>query len=236
MSQGTIQHRDAFLANLYQRLGSKPMNVEEHPILPVNDLPHETLANLSPEEVLGVAKARVKKINAEIVETSLSTLRESIASLIKEQGGGDVLFSSDERFQQYGLTDVTGNFTSHFWLPGKENRDNNIQTARNANISVAFAEFLIAETGSVVVETSAAQGRTLHFLPAHYISIVPMSKVVPRTTQMADFYQEKIEKGEKVGSDITIISGPSNSGDIEMELVVGLHGPLQVTYVVVKDR
>ena len=74
-----------------------------------------------------------------------------------------------------------------------------------------------------------------YILPKHYISIIPFSKLVPRSTQPAAFIQ-KNRKGEKIGSAIHFISGPSNSGDIEMQLVVGLHGPLEVCYVVVMDR
>ncbi|MGH2192969.1 LUD domain-containing protein, partial [Enterococcus faecalis] len=55
-------------------------------------------------------------------------------------------------------------------------------------------------------------------------------------TQQTALDKKKRQKGEKTGPAIHFISGPSNSGDSEMQLVVGLHGPLEVCYVVVMDR
>lgn len=55
--------------------------------------------------------------------------------------------------------------------------------------------------------------------------------MVPRSTQAATW----LDENKKPGSTLHFISGPSNSGDIEMQLVVGLHGPLEINYVIVKD-
>ncbi|MDR0920975.1 MAG: lactate utilization protein C [Lactobacillales bacterium] len=235
-----IQNREPFLQNLRERLNIERADVRTHPFQPVNDLPHETLAGLSQEELLEVAKKRVPFINAEIVETTEADLAETLKKLVAEYGGGEVMTSTDERFADFGLADFQGQdgdgYTMHQWKVGEEYREENIATAQGSNVAIAFAEFLLAESGSIVVESTPGQGRTLHFLPTHYLSIVPMSKIVARTTQFADFYQEKLERGEKIGSDVNIISGPSNSGDIEMVLVTGLHGPIEVKYVVVKDR
>ncbi|OJG92253.1 hypothetical protein RV15_GL003355 [Enterococcus silesiacus] len=225
-----------------EKLGTERQSVKAHPFHPINDLPETTLADKSPEELLEVAKKRVEKINTKLIETTKDQLAVTINQIIEEFGQGKILLPIDERFSTYGLDRFTqkGAFGEEneqlkFWQKGSEHRETNIDNAQRANIAIAFAEFLLAESGSVVVETNAGQGRSLHFLPQHYISIIPMSKIVPRSTQAAAYYAQKQAKGGKVGSAIHFISGPSNSGDIEMQLVVGLHGPLAVYYVVVKD-
>jgi L-lactate dehydrogenase complex protein LldG len=235
--EGSIENQSVFLEKLYAKLGTKSVDVSDHPFHPVNDLPHQTLAGKTTFELLEIAKERSKKINAQILECELGDLSGVLKREILNYGGGDVLTSTDDRFSEFCLEQFLSEghdaYEIHQWKKGEEYRDENIQQAQSSNIGIAFAEFLLAESCSVVVESHAGQGRNLHFLPTHYISIVPVSKVVTRTTAWADHYQEKLGRGERIGSDVNIISGPSNSGDIEMVLVTGLHGQIEVKYIVV---
>lgn len=224
---GTIENRTQFLDTLLKKRGGVELPFEPYKL--ISDLPQTHLADLSSDELLELAKEQARRVSANLVETTSSEMNEIIQGLIEKSGGGQVMIPSTDELEKLGVNIISDQLVK--WKIGKENREENINAAQNSNVVVAVPKFFLAESATIVVESEAGQGRSLHFLPTHYISVVPLSRMVPRSTQAAAW----LDENKKPGSTLHFISGPSNSGDIEMQLVVGLHGPLEINYVIVKD-
>jgi L-lactate dehydrogenase complex protein LldG len=81
------------------------------------------------------------------------------------------------------------------------------------------AEAAIAETGTVV-ETSAG-GKTLlpGLIADVHVSIVRVASVVPRMEEALAAFTAAPPRN------VSFLSGPSKTGDIEQTLTVGAHGP-----------
>jgi L-lactate dehydrogenase complex protein LldG len=79
----------------------------------------------------------------------------------------------------------------------------------------------VAETGSLVIKHSPEHGRALSLVPAVHVAIVEPKNLVG---DLVDLF----EKLGRDGGGATIITGPSKTADIEMDLVVGGHGPGKV--------
>lgn len=224
---GTIENRTQFLDTLLKKRGGVELPFEPYTL--ISDLPQTHLADLSTDELLELAKEQARRVSANLVETTSSEMNEIIYGLIEKSGGGQVMIPSTDELEKLGVNIISDQLVN--WKLGKEKREENINAAQNSNVVVAVPKFFLAESATIVVESEAGQGRSLHFLPTHYISVIPLSRMVPRSTQAATW----LDENKKPGSTLHFISGPSNSGDIEMQLVVGLHGPLEINYVIVKD-
>ncbi|MDG6137304.1 lactate utilization protein C [Lactococcus petauri] len=224
---GTIENRTQFLDTLLKKRGGVELPFEPYTL--ISDLPQTHLADLSTDELLELAKEQARRVSANLVETTSSQMNEIIQGLIEKSGGGQVIVPSTDELEKLGVNIISDQLVK--WKIGKEKREENINAAQNSNVVVAVPKFFLAESATIVVESEAGQGRSLHFLPTHYISVIPLSRMVPRSTQAATL----LDENKKPGSTLHFISGPSNSGDIEMQLVVGLHGPLEINYVIVKD-
>jgi L-lactate dehydrogenase complex protein LldG len=103
-----------------------------------------------------------------------------------------------------------------------------------ADIGITNVHRLIAETGSVVVASRPNEPRSLSLLPPVHICIAERSQLLPDLFDLFDLYSPIASPGKSTPpSCLTLITGPSKTGDIELKLVTGVHGPGAVHVILV---
>ncbi len=98
-------------------------------------------------------------------------------------------------------------------------------------VSVTPAFCAVAETGSVVLLSSADSPTSLNFLPDVHIVIVGMEQLVPH---YEDVWVKLRALGE-IPRTVNFITGPSKTADIEQTLQIGAHGPRNLHVFLVPD-
>ena len=95
------------------------------------------------------------------------------------------------------------------------------------DVGISECDALIAQTGSVLVTNRSAGGRALSILPPHHVVLARRDQLVADLTAAFELLNRKY--GDNYPSMISFITGPSRTGDIERILVLGAHGPKQLT-------
>jgi len=96
----------------------------------------------------------------------------------------------------------------------------------NCDASITGCELLIARTGSLLMSSAQASGRTVSVYAPIHICVAYTSQLVYDIKESLLILKEKY--ANKLPSLITLASGPSRTADIEKTLVVGVHGPKEV--------
>ena len=154
---------------------------------------------------------------------------EAVATLLRERsirgvvlGSGAVLDSLDlsERLKISGLGITYASASA-------ERRGETFA----AEAGVSGVDYLIAETGSVVVLSRPEQPRSFSLLPPLYIAVAHRDQIV---RDLFDLFEPRLwaDKGG-LPSCLALITGPSKTGDIELRLVTGVHGPGEVHVIIV---
>jgi len=103
------------------------------------------------------------------------------------------------------------------------------EVAARADIGLSTAEWAIAETGSLILTSGPGRGRSVTLLPSTYIAVIAVEKVLATVPEAI----EKYAGGGEMPANVCFHTGPSRSGDIEMTLVTGMHGPGDVHVILV---
>ncbi|MCD6354547.1 MAG: lactate utilization protein, partial [Prolixibacteraceae bacterium] len=96
----------------------------------------------------------------------------------------------------------------------------------NIAVGITGCEFLIAHTGSIMVSSAQQGGRQLFVYPPVHFVIAKKSQLVDYLEKAYSGIQEKYKK--KLPSQISLITGPSRTADIEKTLILGAHGPKEL--------
>lgn len=96
------------------------------------------------------------------------------------------------------------------------------------DVGITTAQAAIAETGTLVLDSARERHRLVSLVPPVHIAIVDEATIYGTLGETLSMLQN----GEELSPAITFITGPSRTGDIELTLTIGVHGP-QELYVII---
>ncbi|WP_461833459.1 LUD domain-containing protein [Desulfothermus sp.] len=98
--------------------------------------------------------------------------------------------------------------------------------------AIVEADYGIAETGSVVINSLDFQLRKTTCLAEKLDIVVFRSKIVESLEDIEEFLRDLTRKNAY----IAFITGASRTADIERVLTIGVHGPCETNIFIVEDR
>jgi L-lactate dehydrogenase complex protein LldG len=205
-------------------------------------------------EYIGVKEDLVERFAAEVdavggqsyIVPDLAGAKVALHRLLEEAGATSALAWEHELLDRLGLAELLAapgvrlhTNRSLAALPLHEQR----RTMLACDIGITSCDCAIAETGTLMVTSRPGQERVASLLPPFYVSIVERRLIVPDLIdafgmlQGSGFgVQGSVASGGRkptessgihvdMPSNVTFITGPSKTGDIELQLTTGVHGP-----------
>jgi L-lactate dehydrogenase complex protein LldG len=164
---------------------------------------------LERELVLELLEDRLRDYDARVVRATSEDVVRNVAAMLAERGVKRMVVP-------VGLTQE--------WLPGGVEFvvDEGLPSAELDGFDgvMTGATLAIAETGTVVLQNIAGQGRrAVTLVPDYHLCVVRVADVVETVPEAMERLQAT------AGLATTFVSGPSATADIEMTRIKGVHGP-----------
>jgi L-lactate dehydrogenase complex protein LldG len=160
-----------------------------------------------------IFKENLEKVNGSVhLFQSEKELYSALQDQLSKYNSEDIVCS--ERELTISLNSYNIQFSESSELP------------ENLEVGITGCEFLIAHTGSIMVSSAQKGGRQLFIYPPVHIVIAKSDQLVDYLESAYSGIQKTYDK--ELPSQVTLITGPSRTADIEKTLVLGAHGPKEL--------
>lgn len=205
-----------FIAFITRSLGRT--SIETPGPLPAIDERVARLADKS-ADLVDLFRRRATDAKMKVIDTSRDALSQVIRDELLARGCKSVLCAIHESLfddASVGTLSASG-ITATPWSKST------LDASYDVDAGITDVWRAVAETGSLVVRASDEHGRAVSLVPPIHFAIVRKSQIVP---DLIDLMADAQREGSASG--IVLITGPSKTADIEMNLVTGVHGPGEV--------
>ncbi|OQB41499.1 MAG: Lactate utilization protein C [Candidatus Latescibacteria bacterium ADurb.Bin168] len=179
-----------------------------------------------------IENARAAGIDAQIVPTR-TAVADAVNEIARTYSIRTLHAWNDGTVDRYSLgtlAEMSG-LEIQRWNP-EQPEESRKAAAFGMQCGLTSADYAIAETGSLVLTTSREKGRSVSLLGDVHIAIVEADRLIP---DLYDLPQRLLKDHPALlPSNVTVISGPSKTADIELQMVVGVHGPRHVFAILVQ--
>lgn len=154
----------------------------------------------------------IKKLSGVGQKLSPIDINSALKTLVTEQNIRKATIWNTPRLNQLQITNTLSSLGVELISPNAEKH-----TIAQCDLGITEADFLLPETGTLVLRSSKEKPRAVSLAPRVHLAIVR-----PKMLR-ADMHQVFAEA--KDSSYLVFITGPSRTADIELTVTLGVHGP-----------
>ena len=167
-------------------------------------------------------RTRLESVNGEVhLVRDKDAARDLLMELVERRGWKDIAVSGAPL-----VTHATSNLKADLF-EGSQDRDR----LAHCDLGITAVQHAIAETGTLVLFSHAESHRLTSLLPPVHIALVEQSQIVAGLGD-ALALAHGADGGEPPPL-VTFITGPSRTGDIELTMVTGVHGPRELIVILI---
>ena len=111
--------------------------------------------------------------------------------------------------------------------------DNLREHAGTLHTALTLADWGIAETGSLVLDSRSEDLRLATMLAETHVAVLPLSRLQPDSLALEAEMRRRMASPP---SYLAFITGASRTADIERVLTIGVHGPQELHVLILEDR
>jgi Uncharacterized conserved protein len=195
------------LENIRRSLGrtdQTPLSLR--PAIYESRLPESTDSEI--ERFLG----EIKKLSGIGQKLSSSEIESALKTLVTEQNIRKATVWDTPSLKQLEIAKILQTLNVELVPPNADKHD-----MARCDLGITEADFILPETGTLVLRSSSEKPRAVSLLPRIHLAIVH-----PEILR-ADMHQVFAEA--KDSHYLVFITGPSRTADIELTVTLGVHGP-----------